>query len=93
MTMLTTTPSGETGLFSPFSPKDLVSRLGTSEDMVRTFLRKNYSEVHTKKKLWSIRPEHARQIESDYKNMVHPEKPRENCVLRKNWQVSQSSEI
>jgi hypothetical protein len=81
--MLTTTPSGETGLFSPFSPKDLVSRLGTSEDMVRTFLRKNYSEVHTKKKLWSIRPEHARQIESDYKNMVQPREAERKLRIEK----------
>ena len=70
MTTLTKTPSANAALFRPLSPKDLVSRLGTSEDMVRIFLRKNYSEVHTKKKRWSIRPELARQIEKDYKNMV-----------------------
>ena len=70
MTTLTKAPISETGLFRSLSPKDLVSRLGTSEDMVRIFLRKNYSGVHTKKKRWSIRPELARQIEKDYKNMV-----------------------
>ena len=70
MTTLTKTPSANAALFRPLSPKDLVSRLGTSEDMVRIFLRKNYSGVHTKKKRWSIRPELTQQIEKDYKNMV-----------------------
>ena len=70
MTTLIKTPSGETGLFRSLSPKDLVSRLGTSEEMVRIFLRRYYPETHVKNKAWSIRPELARQIEMDYKNLV-----------------------
>ena len=70
MTTLTKAPSSNISVFKSLSPKDLVSRLGTSEDMVRIFLRKHYSGVHTKKKRWSIRLELARQIEKDYKNMV-----------------------
>ena len=56
--------------FRSLSPKDLISRLGTSEEMVRIFLRRYYSETHAKNKSWSIRPELAKQIERDYKNMV-----------------------
>jgi hypothetical protein len=52
------------------SPKDLVPRLGTSEAMVRIFLRKYYPDTHIKNKSWSISPELARQIEADYKNKV-----------------------
>jgi hypothetical protein len=59
--------SSETKLYRPLSPKDLVPRLGTSEDMIRIFLRKNYPEVHVKNKAWSISPELAKQIEKDYK--------------------------
>ena len=70
MTTLIKTPSSDTGLFRSLSPKDLASRLCTSEDMVRIFLRKNYAEVRTKKKRWSIRPQLARQIEKDYRNLV-----------------------
>jgi hypothetical protein len=59
-----------TGLkkFRLLTPKDLVPRLGTSEAMVRIFLRKYYPEIHVKNKFWNISPELARQIEIDYKN-------------------------
>ena len=70
MTTLIKTPSCETLLFRQFSPKDLAPRLGTSKEMVRIFLRRYYPETHEKFKAWSIRPELARQIERDYKNMV-----------------------
>ena len=36
----------EAKLYRMLTPKDLVPRLGTSEDMVRIFLRKNYPAVH-----------------------------------------------
>ena len=62
---------GETKIFRPLTPKDLVPRLGTSEDMIRIFLRKNYPEVHVKNKAWNISPELAKQIEKDYKNQVN----------------------
>ena len=71
MTTVIKRPLGETGLFRLLSPKDLVSRLGTSEEMVRNFLRKYYSETHVKRKSWCISPELAHQIEMDYKNMVN----------------------
>ncbi len=61
---------GKTKLFSPLTPKDLVPRLGTSEDMVRIFLRKNYPQIHVKNKAWNISSELAKQIENDYKNQV-----------------------
>ena len=61
----------ETKIFRPLTPKDLVPRLGTSEDMIRIFLRKNYPEVHVKNKAWNISPELAKQIEKDYKNQVN----------------------
>jgi hypothetical protein len=60
----------ENGLLRLLCPKDLVSTFGTSEEMVRNFLRKHYSEVHVKNKHWNIRPELAKQIEKDYKNLV-----------------------
>jgi hypothetical protein len=70
MTTLTKTPSDETGLFRSLSPKDLVPRLGTSEEMVRIFLRKYYPETHVKNKAWNISPELAKQMEKDYRNLV-----------------------
>jgi len=54
--------------FRLLTPKDMVPRLGTSEAMVRIFLRKYYPEIHVKNKFWNISPELARQIEIDYKN-------------------------
>jgi hypothetical protein len=51
-----------------FSPKELVPRLGASEQMVRIFLRKHYPQIHVKNKSWNISPEMAKQIETDYKN-------------------------
>jgi hypothetical protein len=54
----------------PLSPKDLVPKLGASEAMVRIFLRKYYPDVHVKNKSWSLSPDLARQIETDYKNKV-----------------------
>ena len=60
----------ENKLYRPLTPKDLVPRLGTSEDMIRIFLRNNYPQVHVKNKAWSISPELAKQIEKDYKNHV-----------------------
>jgi len=71
MTTLTKTPLGETKLFRSLSPKDLVPRLGTSEEMVRIFLRRYYPETHVKNKAWNISPELAQQIEKDYRNLVH----------------------
>lgn len=60
----------ESKLYRVLTPKDLVPRLGTSEDMVRIFLRKYYPAVHVKNKAWNISPELAKQIETDYKNQV-----------------------
>ena len=57
-------------ILRPLSLKDLVPRLGTSEDMVRIFLMKNYPEAHVKHKAWSINHEFAKQIEKDFKNQV-----------------------
>jgi hypothetical protein len=62
--------AGEKKFLRPLSPKDLVPKLGASEAMVRIFLRKYYPEVHVKNKSWSLSPELARQIETDYKNKV-----------------------
>ncbi len=62
--------SSKTEILRSLSLKDLVPRLGTSEDMVRIFLLKNYPEAHVKHKAWSISPEFAKQIEKDYKNQV-----------------------
>ena len=62
--------AGEKKISRPFSPKDLVPRLGASEAMVRIFLRKYYPDVHVKNKSWSLSPELAKQIETDYKNKV-----------------------
>ena len=62
--------AGEAKLYRMLTPKDLVPRLGTSEDMVRIFLRKYYPAVHVKNKAWNIKPELAKQIENDYKNQV-----------------------
>jgi hypothetical protein len=62
--------SSRTQILRPLRLKDLVPRLGTSEDMVRIFLLKNYPEAHVKNKSWSINPEFAKQIEKDYKNQV-----------------------
>jgi hypothetical protein len=65
------TDSGCRGkVIKSFSPKELVPRLGTSEQMVRIFLRKYYPQIHVKNKSWNISPELARQIENDYKNRV-----------------------
>jgi len=71
MTTLTKTSSRETGLFRSLSPKDLVPRLATSKEMVRIFLRKYYSETHVKNKAWNISPELAKQMEKNYRNLVH----------------------
>jgi len=65
-----TTFFDQTTRFRPLSPKDLVPRLGTSEEMVRNFLRRYYPQTHVKNKAWNISPELALQIEKDYKNMV-----------------------
>ena len=56
--------------YRSLTPKDLVPRLGTSEAMVRIFLRKYYPEIHVKNKFWNISPELAKQIETDYKNRI-----------------------
>jgi len=42
--------------FRLLTPKDMVPRLGTSEAMVRIFLRKYYPEIHVKNKFWNISP-------------------------------------
>ena len=65
-----TLPKIENKIVRPLTPKDLVPRLGTSEAMVRIFLRKYYPDIHVKNKSWNISQELARQIETDYKNMV-----------------------
>jgi hypothetical protein len=62
--------AGEKKILRPLSPKDLMPKLGASEAMVRIFLRKYYPDVHVKNKSWSLSPELAKRIETDYKNKV-----------------------
>jgi hypothetical protein len=57
-------------LWRSLTLEDLVPRLGTSKNMVRIFLRKNYPEAYVKNKSWRISHEFAKQIEMDYKNQV-----------------------
>jgi hypothetical protein len=61
----------EKELLRPLTPKDLVPKLGTSEDMVRIFLRRNYPELHQKYKQWLISPDLAKKIERDYRSQVN----------------------
>jgi hypothetical protein len=58
----------EVRAFISFSPRELAPRMGTSEEVVRTFLRKYYPETHESHKAWNISPSLARQIEQDFKN-------------------------
>jgi len=62
--------ANKAGIIKSFSPKELAPRLGTSEQMVRIFLRKYYPEIHVKNKSWNISLELAKQIETDYKNHI-----------------------
>jgi hypothetical protein len=66
-----------------FSPKELVPRLGASEQMVRIFLRKHYPQIHVKNKSWNISPELARQIEIDYKNQAKAREAQKKLRIRK----------
>jgi hypothetical protein len=67
-----------------FSPKELVPRLGASEQMVRIFLRKHYPQIHVKNKSWNISPEMAKQIETDYKNRAAARLPKKGSGSKKN---------
>ena len=73
----------EKELLRPLTTKDLVPRLGTSEDMVRIFLRKNYPEVHQKYKQWRISPELAKKIERDYRSQVNAREAQKMLRIQK----------
>lgn len=70
-----------------FSLKDLALRLGTSEDMVRIFLLKNYPEAHVKNKPWTISHDFTKQIEMDYKNQVNAREAKKRLRIGKELTV------
>jgi hypothetical protein len=78
----TNTPTPATAIKS-FSPKELVPRLGASEQMVRIFLRKHYPQIHVKNKSWNISPEMAKQIETDYKNQIKAREAQKKLRIEK----------
>lgn len=57
-------------LWRSLTLEDLVPRLGTSKNMIRIFLRKNYPEAYVRNKSWRISHEFAKKIETDYKNQI-----------------------
>ena len=73
----------EKELLRPLTTKDLVPRLGTSEDMVRMFLRRNYPEVHQKYKQWLISPDLAKKIEIDYRAQVNAREAQKRLRIQK----------
>jgi hypothetical protein len=75
--------TNETNILRSFSLKDLAVRLGTSEDMVRIFLLKNYPGSHVKNKSWTISPDFTRQIEMDYKNQVNAREAKKRLRIEK----------
>ena len=58
MTTITRSADYVVKLFKVYSPRELAPRLGTSEEVVRNFLRKYYPEIHERHKAWNITNAH-----------------------------------